>query len=92
MNMSRSTNLLSRWVSASEGCHLRARDGSSLIDVVMLPVSVRDVVPFADKRLEEPYDESFGEAGDEVGTANDIVGIKEPERVILEAGDKLNSV
>ena len=70
MNMSRSTNLLSRWVSASEGCHLRARDGNSLIDVVMLPVSAWDIVPFADKRLEEPYDKSFGKAGDEVGTSS----------------------
>ena len=65
---------------------------SSLIDIAIFPVSVGWVVPSANKSCKETRDSPFVKAGDEMGATDDVVGVKEPKRAVLVAGDKLYPV
>lgn len=63
-----------------------------LVDIIVVPVGIGGIIPFADGGCREVYDEPLFETGDEVGATDNVVGVKEPKCTLLKAGDELDSV
>ena len=65
---------------------------SLLIDVVVLPVSLGGIIPFAEKGRKEIRNNPLVKAGNKMGAADDIIGVEEPKCAFLMAGDKLDPI
>jgi hypothetical protein len=71
---------------------IRPIGDNSLVDVVVLPVILWGIVPFANGGRRRIHDTLFVEAGDKVSAANDVVGVEEPECAILKTRDELDPI
>ena len=64
----------------------------SLVHIIVPPVVSWCIVPLADQVFEGVFNVAVIEAGDKVGTANDILRVKEPKCALLVVGDELDMV
>ena len=71
---------------------MKPANESLLVDIVILPVTPRCIVPLTDRVFRGDRDMAVIEAGDEVDSTDNVSGVEKPKCTLLVAGNEVDTI